>query len=98
MSSAREQVHQRECGHRLATAGFADQTMRLALFDAQRGAAHRRGAAEGHLEFFDVEQRAHRSRSVPSRLRRPSPTRLMPSTSVNSAKPGIMITHGEKNM
>ena len=47
---------------------------------------------------FDFEQRAHRSRSVPSRLRRPSPTRLMPSTRMNSAAPGIMITQGVKNM
>ena len=49
-------------------------------------------------QVFDLEQRAHRSRSVPSRLRRPSPTRLMPSTSTASATPGIMITQAEKNM
>ena len=99
MPAAREQTHHGERRHRLAAAGFADQAMRLALLDAQRGAAHRRGApAERHLQVFDVEQRAHRSRSVPSRLRKPSPTRLMPSTSMNSATPGMKITHGEKNM
>ena len=99
MAAAREQAHDRERGHRLAAAGFADQAMRLALLDPQRGAAHRRGpAAERHLQVFDLEQRAHRNRSVPSRLRNPSPTRLMPSTRTNSATPGIMITQGEKNM
>ena len=41
---------------------------------------------------------AHRACPVPSRSRNPSPSRLMPSTSTNSATPGIMITHGEKNM
>ena len=64
--------------------------------EAPRTAA--RPAAERHLQVLDLEQRAHRNRSAPSRLRRPSPTRLMPSTSTNSATPGIMITQGEKNM
>ena len=50
------------------------------------------------LQVFDFQKRAHRDRSVPSRLRKPSPTRLMPSTRTASAAPGIMITHGEKNM
>src|SRR5437879_11436763 len=72
--------------------------MGLALLDPERGAAHRRGAAERHLKLLDLQQRAHRSRSAPSRLRNPSPTRLMPSTSTASATPGIMITQGEKNM
>ena len=49
-------------------------------------------------QLLDLQQRAHRSRSEPSRLRSPSPTRLMPSTRTNSATPGIMITQGEKNM
>ena len=99
MAAARQQAHDRERGHRLAAAGFADQAMRLAFLDPERGAAHRGdAAAEGHLQVLDLEQRAHRSRSVPSRLRRPSPTRLMPSTRMNSATPGIMITQGEKNM
>ena len=49
-------------------------------------------------KLLDLQQRAHRSRSEPSRLRSPSPTRLMPSTRTNSATPGIMITQGEKNM
>ena len=99
LAAAREQAHDRERGHRLAAAGFADQAMGLALLDPERGAAHRRGAAaERHLQVLDLQQRAHRSRSAPSRLRNPSPTRLMPSTRTSSATPGIMITQGEKNM
>ena len=99
LAATGEQVHDRKRGHRLAAAGFADQAMGLALLDLERGAAHRRtAAAEGHLEILDLQQRAHRNRSEPSRLRRPSPTRLMPSTSTNSATPGTMITQGEKNM
>ena len=50
------------------------------------------------LELIDLEQRAHGSVLAPNRSRRPSPSRLMPSTSTNSATPGITITHGEKNM
>ena len=64
--------------------------------EAPRTAA--RAAAESHLKLLDLQQRAHRSRSAPSRSRNPSPTRLMPSTSTNSATPGTMITQGEKNM
>jgi hypothetical protein len=98
-AAAREQVHDRQRGHRFAAAGFADQAMRLALLDLKRGAAYRRAtAAEHHFEILDVKQCAHRDRSEPSRLRNPSPTRLMPSTRMNSATPGTMITQAEKNM
>ena len=45
LAAAREQAHDRQRGHRLAAAGFADQAMGLALLDPERGAAHRRGAA-----------------------------------------------------
>ncbi len=55
--------------------------------------------AEGDGEVFDLQQRrAHRGRSAPRRLRRPSPTKLTPITKTNRVTPGIMITHGEKNM
>ena len=41
LPAAREQAHDGERGDRLAAAGLADQAMRLALLDPQRGAAHR---------------------------------------------------------
>ena len=97
--AAREQAHDRERGHRLAAAGLADQAVGLALLDREaRRRAPPRCAPKRHREVLDLEQRAHRSRSVPSRSRSPSPSRLMPSTSTASATPGIMITQGEKNM
>src|SRR6185436_5750822 len=78
--------------------------MGLAALDRNRGAAHRRhAAAEVHFELVDLQQGAHGSvphgsERAPNRSRRPSPRRLMPSTSTNSARPGIKITHVEKNM
>ena len=99
LAAAGEQIHDRQRRHRLAATGFADQAMGLALLDLERGATHRRtAAAENNPEILDLQQRAHRNRSEPSKLRRPSPTRLMPSTSTNSATPGTMITQGSKNM
>src|SRR5260370_12348019 len=97
--AACQQVHDGECGHRLAAARFAHQAMGLAAFDAERGAAHRRDAAgETHLELLDLQQSAHGSVLAPNRSRKPSPKRLMPSTSTNRATPGMTITHGLKNM
>ena len=63
-----------------------------------RGAHRRHAAAEVHFELLDLEERAHGSVLAPKRSRRPSPKRLMPMTSTNSATPGITITQGEKNM
>src|SRR3981081_2554796 len=59
--------------------------------------------ADGHPQIGDTENRVwydgyHRRRSAPSMSRSPSPKRLMPSTSTNSTTPGVMITHGLKNM
>ena len=50
------------------------------------------------IEPLDVEKRAHVRDRVPKASRRPSPNRLMPSTSTNSATPGMTITQGLKNM
>ncbi len=99
LAATGQQAHHRQRGDGFAAARFADQAMGFALLDPERGAAHRRGAAaETDLKSLDLQQCAHRSRSEPSRLRNPSPTRLIPSTSTASATPGIMITQGEKNM
>jgi len=61
--------------------------MRLAGLDAQRSAAHRRGAPERHLQVLDVQERVIAAAPVPSRVAQAVATRLMPSTSVNSAGP-----------
>lgn len=47
---------------------LTNQAVGLAAFDRERGAAHRRGAAEAHLELLDIEKRAHVR--DPSRRRR----------------------------
>ena len=72
--------------------------MNLLARSAQRRAAYRGGPAEGHLQLLDLEQRGHVSDLAPNMSRRPSPKRLMPSTSTNRQTPGITITHGLKNM
>ena len=54
--------------------------------------------AERDLQPIDLEKRAHGSVLAPNMSRNPSPNKLMPSTSTNSATPGTMITHGLKNM
>src|SRR6195952_6162694 len=77
--------------------------MRFAALDRERHAAHGFGVSEGPPQIGDTEngvryQGRHRRRSARSRSRSPSPTRLMPSTSTNSVTPGVMITHGLKNM
>src|ERR1700722_17143609 len=102
--SARQQVHHRQRGHGFATAGLADQAMGFAARQRQGDAPHRFGlAAERHPQIGQAENRVchrtcHRRRSAPNRSRSPSPSRLMPSTSANSAIPGVTITHGLKNM
>src|SRR5262249_55965557 len=100
LGAASQEVHHRQRGDRLAAAGFADQAVGLAAGDLERDAAHRRHPrAERDLEPADRQQRLAHGRSLaPRRSRKPSPSRLMPSTSTNSAPPGIMITQGEKNM
>src|ERR1700732_177489 len=95
-AAARQEVHDRERLHGLAAARLTHQAMGLAALDGERGATHRGGrraggaAGEVHFERLDLEQRAHAD-LAPNRSRRPSPRRLMPSTSTNSATPGIMI-------
>src|SRR4029077_20624838 len=75
------------------------QAVGLAALDGERGAAHRRyAAAKTHFELLDLQQGAQGSVLAPNRSRRPSPRRLMPSTSTNSATPGMTITQGLKNM
>ena len=97
--AAGQQVHDGKRRHRLAAARFAHQAVGLAAFDGERGAAHRRyAAAETHFELLDLQQGAQGSVLAPNRSRRPSPRRLMPSTSTNSATPGMTITQGLKNM
>src|ERR1700692_1461433 len=101
---ARQEVHHRQRGHGFAAAGLADQAMGFAARQRQRDAAHRFSLpAERHPQVGEAENRVwqrsrHRRRSAPNRSRSPSPNRLMPSTSANSAIPGVMITHGLKNM
>src|SRR5262249_52969500 len=92
VSTADKETHDRECRDRLATTGFADQTMGLAPIDCQRDATDRgNGTAERDVEVGHFEDRAH-DRPAPRTLRNPSPSRLMPNTSTNSATPGIIMT------
>src|SRR5712672_1841665 len=77
--------------------------MGFAALDRQRHAAHRLGLPEVDAQIGDAEHRVlyrgcHCRRSARSGSRSPSPRRLMPSTSTNSAIPGLVITHGLKNM
>ncbi len=90
--AARQQAHDGQRGERLAGAGLADQAVRLPRLHRQRDAAHRLGAREGDAQAVDLQHRLITPR------RSPSPSRLMPSTSTNSATPGMVITQGEKNM
>ncbi len=97
--AARQQVHHRKRGQRLPAPRFPDQAMGLPARKRERDAAHRLGRrAEADAERLDLEDRAHPARATASRSLSPSPSRLMPSTSTKSARPGIMITQGLKNM
>src|SRR6202011_3791762 len=95
--------HHRQRRNGFAAAGFADHAMRLAARHVERHAPHRFRSPEGHAQIGDAEngvchEECHRRRSAPSMSRSPSPSRLIPSTRTNSATPGVMITHGLKNM
>ena len=95
---ARQQIHNGQRGHRFAAARFPDNAMGLALMDGKMRMAHRLGGAKAHGQSFDFKDRAHLITCVPKARRSPSPTRLIPSTKVNRANPGIIITHALKNM
>ena len=85
----RQELHHRQCGHRLAGPRFADQPHDLAGLDRQVDVAQDRCAADFQRQVLDFEQ-AHRSRlrRGSSTSRRPSPRRLRPSTVMTIATPG----------
>ena len=99
-AAPREQAHDGEGGNGFAAAAFADEAMGFATADFDIDAPHGLGfVVEADPQAADGEQGvAHASRVAPSMSRSPSPRKLMPSTRVNSAMPGTMITHGLKNM
>src|SRR6185437_2920936 len=97
----RHETHERERGHALATAGFADDGQRLAAPQRERHAVDRLdgAVANGELgaEPLDVEHRAcrHQRRSLgSSRSRNASPRRLVPNTTRLMAMPGNTTSQG----
>jgi len=102
--AARQQVHQGQRRHRLATARFADKAQCFPCLDRQRhvtdgmdGPRHRR---QIDREVLDLKQRVrHGQRSdVALMSRNPSPARLMAKIRMASAVPGMAISQNEKNM
>src|SRR5690606_36501952 len=98
-----QQPHGGQRGHRLAGARFPDEPESLARHDLERNALQDRiglPAAYGQsdMQVFHLEKRIGHALRVlicGSRLsRRPSPSRLKPSTDRKMARPGKMATHG----
>src|SRR5439155_8035789 len=87
----------------LAAAGFADKAERLATIDPERNtldSSNPAGSvAEIDAQILDFDQRrarhVRRLRDCGSRMsRRPSPSRLRPSTVRKMARPGKIESHG----
>ena len=80
----RQQAEHGAPEHRLAGAGFADQSPHLAGPDFQAGAAQHIGrmaaAADRDMQVVDGEHGRHRRCTGSSTVRRPSPSRLNPIT------------------
>src|SRR5690606_36019826 len=97
-----QKPHHGKRGHGLAGTGFAHEAIGLARHDLEGHALEERmdRAAERHtqLQIPDVEQRRGHGLRVlicGSRLsRRPSPSRLKPSTERKMARPGKIATQG----
>ncbi len=94
-----QKTHDGERRNRLAGAGLADDAERLALLQRERDAAHDpfqpAGAGQVDAEVFDFEQHQRRARSFGSSAsRRPSPSRLRPSTENATASPGNTASRG----
>ena len=66
--------------------------------DAAHGPQQPRPDRNFDAQPFDRKQRHHVRLSGASTSRKPSPRRLMPSTKMSNAKPGITITQAWKNM
>ena len=98
-----QQTHQRQRGHRLAAARLADDAEGVPPLERKPDVAHRAGrtvrGVEDDLEPADVEQ-AHRLRTSrgSARSRRPSPSRLRPSTDSAMAAPGYTASVGWRKM
>src|SRR6185437_12340384 len=98
----RQEVHDGERGQRLAAAGFADDAEGLAArhreADLADGVEDAVGERDFDVERLDLEDGAQLRFSGAVRSRTPSPSRLMARTRVKRATPGMVITHGLKNM
>src|SRR5262249_47463273 len=94
--------HDRERRDALAAAGFADDRQGLAGLDLERHAVDRAhdtvAREEMGLEILDLENGGHRHIRRASRgsrwSRRPSPSRLIASTTSARQTPGAKIVHG----
>src|SRR4051812_45380824 len=98
-----QQADQGERRNALAAAGFADQAKSLTAIDAERHVLERRDPTGSDIEIdaqvldFDQGRARHvrRLRDCGSRMsRRPSPSRLRPSTVRKMASPGKTESHG----
>ena len=96
----RQQPHHGERRHRLARTALADDAEALAGFERDIDTAQRRGRTRGrrqpHHQIGNFEQRHQRitARRGSSRSRRPSPSRLRPSTATAIAAPGKSARYG----
>ena len=99
------QPHDRQRGHALAAAGFADDRERLAAANHERNVVDRleqpRIGEEHRVQVLHVENRlcrsrfAHQPRCLGSRMSRSaSPNRLVPNTARLIAMPGKITSHG----
>src|SRR4051812_10172746 len=98
-----QQADQGERRNALAAAGFADQAKSLTAIDAERHVLDGRNPPRCDMEIdaqvLDFDQRrgrhVRRLRDCGSRMsRRPSPSRLRPSTVRKMARPGNTESHG----
>src|SRR6185437_6348577 len=98
-----QQAHDREGGHALAAAGLADDAQNLAFVHGEGDVLDRGDlaapGAEGGGEAADFQQAHSWILSRGSRTsRRPSPSRLRPSTVIMRAAPGMVIIQGASTM
>ena len=98
VAAAGQQAHDRQRGHRLAAAGFADDAQALARLDGEadpgQGVHHRPAQPDLGVQVLDLQQGRHRRCSLTSNAsRRASPMKLIAMTTRMMAMPAGKICH-----
>ena len=89
-----QKPHQRQRGHRLARAAFADKAEHLALHDPERDVMQDGRAVDIDGEGLDLDHASRLRRRGSSASRSPSPRRFSPSTITTMASPGRTASIG----